>query len=315
MSQIISASRRTDIPAFYAEWFNRRLRAGTVFVRQPYSGKYAAVSLAPGDVGAFVFWSKNYAPLLSRLEQVEQTAKNLYFHFTITGNRDLEPDVPDPCDAIRDYLYLCRRYSPEQVVWRFDPLCVTDKLTIEIHEERFRFCAERLQGAVQRCIISFVHPYKKVLANMMKQTDHRLADLSPLQKQEYARRLAARAQHFGIRLYACSNDDLRCDAIGKAACIDGKHLSGLFQAEFDARPAALRKECACTKSIDIGAYDTCAHGCLYCYANTDKDRARTAALMHDPAWNALNGHVEEGIGAYPGKQGTPVMNQGIQEPE
>jgi len=304
MPQVISASRRTDIPAFYTEWFTCRLRAGSVVVRQPYSGRYTAVSLAPEDVAAFVFWSKNYAPLLSRLEQVEQISKNLFFHYTITGNRELEPEVPDPRDAIRDYLYLCRRYSSAQVIWRFDPLCMTDKLTYEIHEERFRLCAEQLQGTAQRCIISFVHPYKKVLANMARQGDHRVTDLSPLQKRQYALRLTAWAEHFGIQLFSCCNDFLLCESIGKAACINGNYLSGLFEADFDMRPASMRKECACTKSVDIGAYDTCAHGCLYCYANTDKDRARAAMLRHDPAWNALNGYVpEEKIGASPKKQG------------
>ncbi len=291
MPQVISASRRTDIPAFYAEWFIRRLSAGSVIVQQPYSGRYSAVSLAPGDVAAFVFWSKNYASLLSRLEQVERVSKSLFFHFTITGNRDLELAVPDPRDAIRDFLYLSHRYSSAQITWRFDPLCITDKLTYEIHEERFRLCAEQLQGAAERCIISFVHPYKKVLVNMAKQGDHRLADISPLQKRQYALRLAVWAEHFGIRLLSCCNDFLLCGSIGKAACIDGKYLSGLFGSDFDMRPASIRKECACTRSIDIGAYDTCAHGCLYCYANADKDRARAAVLRHDPAWNALNGNI------------------------
>ncbi len=301
MYQVVSVSRRTDIPAFYSEWFIRRLRAGSVFVRQPYSGRYTEVSLAAGDVGAFVFWSKNYAPLLSRLEQIEQTTKNLFFHFTITRNRDLEPDVINPRDAIRDYLYLCRRYSPQQVVWRFDPICVTDKLTYEIHEERFRLCAEHLRGFAQRCIISFVHPYKKVLVNMGKHSDHRLTELSLLRKRGYALRLAALAESFGIRLFACSNDYLRCGSIGKSACIDAEFLSNLFQTEFDPRPASIRKECACAKSADIGAYDTCAHGCLYCYANTDRDRARTAFLRHDPAWNALSDHVDDTFAACRGR--------------
>ncbi len=302
MPQVISASRRTDIPAFYTQWLVRRLRAGSVQVRQPYSGRYSRVSLAPGDVAALVFWSKNYAPLLSHLKEVEQTTKNLIFHFTITGNRDMEPGVPDPRDAIGDYRFLSRRFLPERVVWRFDPVCITDKLSYEVHEERFLQCADQLRGAVKRCIISFVHPYKKVLANMAKQADHRLADLSPLQKREYAVRLAAQAEHFGIRLFACSNDYLLCDAVGKAACIDGHYLSGLFQADFDTRPASIREECACTRSIDIGAYDTCAHGCLYCYANADGERARTALKRHDPAWNALNSHIEEENGPFQNAQ-------------
>ena len=310
MPHVISASRRTDIPAFYTQWLVRRLRAKSVHVRNPYSGRSSRVSLAPGDVAALVFWSKNYAPLLPRLEEVEQTTKNLFFHFTITGNRDMEPGVPDPRDAIGDYRFLSRRFLPERVVWRFDPICITDKLSYEVHEERFLRCAEQLRGAVKRCIISFVHPYKKVLANMARQTDHTLADLSLLQKRQYAVRLAAQAEHFGIRLFACCNDYLLCDAIGKSACIDGRYLSVLFQSALDTRPASIREQCACTRSVDIGAYDTCAHGCLYCYANADGERAGTAPSRHDPSWNALNSRVEEESGVAEGAKNAVSIKMG-----
>jgi hypothetical protein len=94
-------------------------------------------------------------------------------------------------------------------------------------------------------------------------------------------------------LFACCNDHLLSEKIKKASCIDGTRLSGLFDVPFDTRPAATRKECACTRSIDIGAYDTCAHGCVYCYANSDKNRAERAQLQHDPSWNALNRNIAE----------------------
>jgi len=293
MAHVISASRRTDVPAFYADWFVNRLRAGSVIVLQPYSGRPARVSLKAGDVSAIVFWSKNYAPLLGRLDVVGRTTKNLFFHFTITGNCELEPSVPDFRDAIRDYRFLAGRYSPEQVVWRYDPVCVTDKLSFERHEERFARCAELLRGSASGCIISFVHPYKKVPANLRKYSDHALTALSGAQKREYARRLAKIAKTHGIRTFACCNDDLLSDQIHKAACIDGRLLSDIFKIPVDARPALTRKECACTKSIDIGAYDTCAHGCLYCYANADKERAKAALQRHDPSWNSQGRQVDE----------------------
>jgi hypothetical protein len=293
MPHIISASRRTDIPAFYADWFVHRLQAGMVYVRQPYSQKMARISLAPQDVNAIVFWSKNYAPLLKKLEAIEHTTKNLLFHFTITANRELELNAPGYQDAIGDYRYLVARYTPEQLFWRYDPVCITDKLSFEAHEERFSQCAELLQGFAKRCIISFVHPYKKVLSNMLKYTDHHLVELSIDQKKEYAERLAQRAASYGITLYACCNDYLLSDHIQKAACIDGQYLSSLFRTPLDTRPALLRKECACTKSTDIGAYDTCAHGCVYCYANSNKERANAAPQRQDPAWNALGMNVDE----------------------
>jgi hypothetical protein len=293
MSQVISASRRTDIPAFYSDWLVRRLRAGFVQVRKPYSNRYSAVSLKPEDVTAVVFWSKNYEPLLSKLEKVEQTTRNLFFHFTITANQELEPGVPNYKDAIRDYLFLVRRYSAGHVVWRYDPLCITEKISYEVHEERFTLCAEKLRAVASRCIISFVHPYKKVFANMRKYGDNRLVELSQEKKREYAVRLATRAKYYGIGLSACCNDYLLSDLVQKASCIDAHYLSELYQTQLDTRSASTREECVCTKSVDIGAYDTCAHGCVYCYANSDQVRARFALLRHEPTWNALGEHVPE----------------------
>jgi hypothetical protein len=293
MPQIISASRRTDIPAWYADWFARRLDAGYVFVKNPFSQKMYRISLLPHDVDAIVFWSKNYAPLLPILDVIEQSTKNLFFHFTITANSELEFAVPHYRDAIRDYLYLVKRYSSEQVVWRFDPLVITDKLTFEVHEERFTRCAELLQGHVRRCIISFMHPYKKVLANMNRFTGRSLPGLTADLKREYALRLANRADKYRIQLYSCCNDYLLSDKILKSRCIDGKTLSTIFAAPIDSRRAATRSECACTKSTDIGAYDTCAHGCIYCYANSSHERAGEAQRRQDREWNALGMHVDE----------------------
>jgi hypothetical protein len=263
MPHVVSVSRRTDIPAFYSPWFLNRLSAGCVYVRHPYTRKLFRVSLKPDDVHAFVFWSKNYAPLLGKLETIEQTTKNLFFHFTITANSALEPGVPDYRDAVRDYIFLAKRHSIEQVIWRYDPICITDKISFDMIEESFIRCAELLKGHAQKCFISFVHPYKKVLRNLEKYSNHTLPDLTPAEKQNYAARLAARSAAYGIRLFACCNDQLVSETIGKASCIDGRYLSALFNIPTDTRMASSRKECACTRSRDIGAYDTCAHGCIY----------------------------------------------------
>jgi hypothetical protein len=293
MAQIISASRRTDIPGFYSEWLIRRLKEGFVYVRQPYNGRISRVSLEPRDVSLLFFWSKNYRPLLPKLEQVERTTRNLFFHFTITANRELESNAPDPSEAIHDYLFLARRYSPDHIVWRYDPVCITDKLSFEVHEERFVRCADLFRGQARRCIISFVQPYKKALANFRKYTDHSLQELLPDQQRFYARRLAERAERYGIRLFSCCNDHLVSDRIGKARCIDGKELAGLFGAVVDTRKGATRRSCGCTKSADIGDYDTCGHGCVYCYATADKERACFIQQQHHPEWNSLRMHVRE----------------------
>jgi hypothetical protein len=293
MPQVISASRRTDIPGFYSEWFVNRLRAGFVYVQQPYSGKLSRVSLEPQDINAIFFCSKNYQPMLSKLEAVERTTRNLFFHFTITANRELEFHTPDPEAAVKDYLYLARRYSTEHIIWRYDPVCITDKLSFEMHLDRFSHLAGKLKGSVTRCIISFAHPYRKALVNFRKYTDHRMAAVSAEQQRNFARMLAERADQFGIRLFACCNDHLLSDRVAKASCIDGAYLSRLFALSIDARKGATRKACGCTRSADIGAYDTCAHGCVYCYANADKDKACANQARHHPEWNSLTRNVDE----------------------
>jgi len=288
LPQVISASRRTDIPAFYSDWLLNRLAAGFCDVLHPYTRKRFRVSLKQEDVGAIVFWSKNYSPLLPKLDSIERTTRNLFFHFTITENTDLELRVPDVRDVVRDYLHLAKRYSPEHIIWRFDPLCITDKLSYEMHEERFASIAGQLQGHTSSCIISFAHPYRKMMNNLRKYTSHTLIPVTPEEQRAYAERLAIRAAAYGIRLLACCNDHLLSDAVGKARCIDGPKLSLLFGTELDTRSAASRKECGCTKSIDIGAYDTCGHGCVYCYANTDQEKASRAPAAIDPAGPALS---------------------------
>lgn len=285
--QVISASRRTDIPAFYSDWLLHRLAAGYCDVLHPYTKKWFRVSLRPEDVGAIAFWSKNYAPLLPELDRVEKTTKNLFFHFTITANPDLELRTPDHRDAVRDYLHIAKRYSPEHVIWRFDPLCITDKLSYEMHEERFATIAGLLKGQATSCIISFAHPYRKMMHNLKKYTSHTVVPVSMEEQKINAARLARRAATYGIRLLACCTEHLLSDQVGKARCIDGPKLSLLFGTALDKRAAASRKGCGCTKSIDIGAYDTCGHGCVYCYANRDQEQASRAPAAIDPAGPAL----------------------------
>jgi hypothetical protein len=286
--QVISASRRTDIPAFYSDWFLHRLDEGFCDVLHPFTKKWLRVSLRREDIGAIVFWSKNYAPLLPKLDKIEAVTKNLYFHFTITANADLELRVPDFRETIKDYIHITRRFSPDHIIWRFDPICITDKLSFEKYGERFAACAELLKGHASSCIISFAHPYRKMMNNLRKYTSHTLVAISKKERKACADRLAKRADRYGIRLLACCNDHLLSDAVGKARCIDGARLSLLFGTPLDTRSAASRKECGCTKSIDVGAYDTCGHGCVYCYANTDQEKVSRAPAIIDPSTTSLS---------------------------
>ncbi len=261
-----------------------------MYVQHPFTKKWTRISLKVKNVGAIVFWSKNFSPLLDKLDIIEKTTTNLFFHFTVTANRELEFNTPDYRDAIRDFIFLTARYSSEQLIWRFDPICITDKLSYETHEERFVKCAEMLKGYARKCYVSFAHPYKKVAKNL-QQIQQPLADLPTEGKKAYALKLAEVAETYGMQIYACCNDYLLSEKIRKASCINGNYLSNIFNTSIEANISPTRKECACTKSVDIGTYDTCAHSCMYCYANTDKDEAATAPLRQDPEWNSLGTNV------------------------
>ena len=307
LKHIISASRRTDIPAFYSEWFIRRLQAGVAYVKNPYGGQINKVSLKPEGIHSIVFWSKNYSPLISRMDEIEETTKNLFFHFTITGiPEDIEQSTPPVEDTVNDFIYLAKKYSPVRLVWRFDPVCITDKLPFSFYEEMFSRIAERLEGSCIKCYMSFVQKYKKALVNFEKYSDHILIDTKEELQKDYARRLSRIADRHGIRLYACCNDYLLSGSVHKGSCINSRELSELFNDYSVSSPAApTRKECACTKSIDIGSYDTCPHGCLYCYANSDKERSGAALDKMDMSWNALGFNVDDEVTA--DDAGQPTM--------
>jgi hypothetical protein len=293
---IISASRRTDIPAFYAEWFVQRLEEGYLYVKSPYSSKRLRVSLLPENVQCIVFWSKNYSPLLSKIDRIERIMSKLFFHFTITGiSNDIELDTPDYRYAVRDLLYLSKRYSPGHIIWRFDPIVLTDKLPFENYEDNFLKCMDKIRGHVKECYISFVHPYKKVLVNFDRYTDQKLVDPPDKEKKAYAERLSRLAEKCGIKLFACCNDYLLSETVHKGSCINAKKMAETFNdPSIQADPAPTRDECACTRSIDIGAYETCPHGCLYCYANTNKDKAILSYNRQKVEWNGLGFNENDG---------------------
>lgn len=288
MRRVISASRRTDIPAFHTDWFIRRLAEGYVVVKNPWSGKPSVVSLKPGDVHSVVFWSKDYSPLLPRLEEVEKYSKNLFFHFTITGlPAEVEPRTPPTVQAAGDLAYLSERYSPDRVVWRFDPVVVTKELPFESFEERFALIAEKLRGKVKTCYTSFATPYRKA-AKKFKSKGLSLAGLPEEQRKGYARRLGNLAERYGITLYSCCDRVIISDKVREGSCIDGALLAGLAtDPGVSAEKVPTRAGCGCTRSVDIGSYDACGHGCLYCYANSNHSRASEAAKNMDPGNNGL----------------------------
>jgi hypothetical protein len=264
---IVSASYRTDIPAFYARWFRHRLAAGWCAVANPYGSGTHEVSLRAGEVDGFVFWTRNIGPLLSDLDAVRRVAP-FVVQYTITGYpRALEASVIPPDDAVAQLRELHRRFGPLVAVWRYDPIVFTGDLDTEAHLAGFTRLARALAGTVDEVVLSVVHPYRKTRRNL----DRAAArygfvwhDPPSDEKRDLLRRLAVIAREHGIAPTLCSQPDLVVPEIGEARCIDAARLADVGMRPLAARERGNRPGCHCAESRDIGAYDTCPHGCVYC---------------------------------------------------
>lgn len=265
-----------------------RVREGKVISYNPFTGHPYQVSLLPEEVIAFVFWSKDPRPLLPHLDEIERSYQ-YYLHFTITGlPRPFETDVPPPELTIPAFKSLSRRRSPRHLQWRYDPIVLSSITDPDWHRENFRKLAYQLEGYTERCYLSFVAEYAKVsrsFASLEGASSIVIDRRGEEEKISLAHDLAGIALEHGITTFACCNDLLLSpdSSVRKAHCIDGELLARLFpEKERVTRVAPTRKECGCTISRDIGSYQTCPHGCIYCYANNDKEKARQNFLRHDP---------------------------------
>ena len=303
---LISASRRTDIPAFYAKWFARRLAEGHCHVANPFSGRKYRVSLAPRDVLGWVFWSRNYAPFLDIAKDLHAAGQRALYHLTITGMpRVLEPRTIAADRATEIARQLADAFGPRAVVWRYDPILLTSATPSDWHRRNFAQLAEALRGSVRRCIFSFPTMYQKARRNLAKLEEAEPEFRAWREGQDFEkadlRRLAAdlsgmaRACDMDMRV-CCGEEWADAEAgIATAACVDwpllrdlgaGRHLADtegdLFgDAIPEPKPCPSRTGCGCYRCADIGAYQTCAHGCAYCYAVDDPARAQDALRAHD----------------------------------
>ncbi len=281
---IVSASRRTDIAAFYSRWFLNRLRAGFCEVFNPFGGGLRRVSLLPGECVGFVFWTRHAAPLVSALPEIERAGFHFYFQYTITGyGPPLEIRNPDTQNAVRTLRALADRISPERVEWRYDPLVLSSATPPEYHLRRFESLAQQLEGSTRRCYFSFVDYYGKTKRNLARIEGASFTDPAMEQKTALVASLDAIATARGITLYSCCEPELAGGRVQPARCVDSE-LLGLGDG-FHPRPT--REGCGCVESVDIGAYDTCRFSCAYCYATSSREAAVRRAATHDPDATAL----------------------------
>jgi hypothetical protein len=292
---IISASRRTDIPAFYSEWFMGRVREGRVRYANPFGGQVYEVSLRPEDIHSIVFWSKNFQPLEPHLPGLEAMGYDFIFHFTLTGlPKPFEGYVPPWQEAVQSFLRLSDRYGPKRVLWRFDPIIFSNITGPDYFKRSFETLARRLERATERCYFSFVSLYPKVRLNLQRlafgrgDPAGRPYNPSYPEKLSLVKEMVGIAHSHGITLYACCDEALAISGVRPARCVDGELLSELFPHKpKQSKVTPTRKGCHCTQSRDIGAYDTCPHGCVYCYANLNHELAQSRFEAHDPSADML----------------------------
>lgn len=288
---IISASRRTDIPSYYSDWFFNRLRAGYVYVRNPMNAhQIGQVSLSPKVVDGIVFWTKNPIPMLDRLDELRDYM--YYFQFTLTSyGVNAEQNIPSKSRVIVPaFQRLSDAIGPDRVIWRYDPIFLSETYTMDYHIRYFEKLAKRLSPYTKKCTISFLDTYDKTKRN--------IAPLAPTpfsaeQQDLLAKEIAEIAHSYGLRVDACAEGiDLDQYGIEHARCIDGRLFEQLLGCPLQAKKDKnQRSECGCIEALDIGAYNTCRNGCRYCYANYSEKTVASQSCKHDPDSPLLIGMV------------------------
>ena len=290
---IISASRRTDIPAYYSEWFVNRIHEGFVYVRNPMNiHQISKVSLSREVVDGIVFWTKNPVPMMDKLDEFKDYP--FYFQFTLTAyGKDIEAGLPSKNQAlIPTFIELSNRIGKEKVVWRYDPILLNETYTMEYHKKYFKLLADKLSDYTEKCTVSFLDLYRNTERNIKDQAIRVPTNEEQIELMTY---FVEVAKEHGIYIDTCAEKiDLSDLGIGHAHCVDGERLERIGGYFLDVKKDSnQREECGCIASIDIGTYNTCRNGCIYCYANANKTSVEKQTQNHNPKSPLLFGNVED----------------------
>ena len=263
-----------------------RLRAGFCKTPNPHNRRIQRVSLRPEDVEGFIFWTKNVGPFTDHLADVHRRGFPFVVQHTINGYpRVLEEAVVDPAKSVEHVRRVAEQYGPKVCVWRYDTIIHSSVTPRDFHIETFSRLAKSLAGATDEVVISFAHLYRKTLRNMNRAAeddDFSWSDPSEDWKRGLLVELTGIAAGHRIRLTVCSQPRLVVPGAGEARCVDAARLNGIGGIAFEVELKGNRKECGCYAARDIGEYDTCPHGCVYCYAVQNRPIALERFRRHDP---------------------------------
>ncbi|MCI8632361.1 MAG: DUF1848 domain-containing protein [Lachnospiraceae bacterium] len=288
---IISASRRTDIPSYHGRWLMNRLHAGYALTRNPMNlRQIQRVCLSPQSVDCIVFWTKNAAPFLPYLDEIEAMGYAYYFQHTLTPyGADLEPGLPPKEELLEQVAALGSRIGRQRLVWRYDPIILTSRYDMPFHLNAFERYCRALSPYTDEVVISFFDLYKRLQKSG-------LHEAAPEEIRLLAPQLGQIAASYHLRIRACSEAmDLSSYGIERGSCIDLQRISRITHTAPRAqKDAGQRPHCGCSKSVDIGAYNTCLNGCHYCYANYSKASIDRNLSQCDPDSPFLLGQLKPG---------------------
>jgi hypothetical protein len=300
---IISASRRTDIPAFYADWFMNRVREGYFCRINPFNSRQvSSFSLKPEDVHAVCFWTKNPQPLIQHLDELNLRGLNYYFQYTLNPyDTTFEPNVPSLQERIETMIELAGRIGQERVVWRYDPVILISATPASWHLEQAEMIAGKVSAATGRLMFSFCDFYGRgggPLNKALTDSGVTLEDITAPEQGDSLERVARGfkkvADRHNLQIFTCSeNVELAAVGILHGACIDGTLVRELFGVNATCKKDKNQREaCNCVESVDMGAYNSCRFRCAYCYANFNAGMIESNCRRHYPDSPALIGRCE-----------------------
>lgn len=288
---IINTGQRTDIPAFYSQWFSNRLREGYVCVRNPYNPQQVSrYRLDPSVVDVIGFCTKNPAPMFPYLELLRDYGQ--YWFITITPyGRDIEPNVPDKHRLLDAFRALSDRVGVNAIGWRYDPVFVSERYTIDYHLRAFEQIASKLEGCTKTVVISFIDLYPKVRRQFPE-----AQEVTKTQRMTLGKAIIEIAAARGMTVKPCAEgDELSVYGAACGGCMRISDYEKAIGQRLNApKRKGARKECSCCLSCDIGAYNTCRHLCKYCYANAEPEKVLANCRLHDPKSPFLIGNYRTG---------------------
>ena len=287
---IISASRRTDIPAFYSDWLMNRLQDGEVLVKNPRNPKRSSrIILNPDVVDCIVFWTKNPKPMLTKLDAIEKMGYPFYFQFTLTPyDETVEKRMPPKSEIMETFKRLSEKIGAHRVIWRYDPVMVSKELNIEYHLDAFGKMTDVLGDYTDRCIFSYIDFYARMQKRTKEMVEH---EVNELNMNRIAEGFSTIASEHQLSLSTCSETiDLSPFGISHASCIDQGMVEEIIGCPINAKKDPnQRAACGCIESVDIGSYDSCSYGCVYCYATTSQDAVLQNMRQHNKKSSILIG--------------------------